>query len=162
MAIEDALQTNKATLNSGGVCVEGVGDLMTSLARCCKPMPGDAVIGFITRGRGVTVHRADCGNVKQMQKQEPERFIEISWGSTGSYEVDVEVEAMDRSGLLRDVTSVLSGEEVNVLSGNTHSDRKRHLAFMRLTLEVNSAEHLNRALARLAQIQGVIETQRVK
>ncbi|MDH5301892.1 MAG: bifunctional (p)ppGpp synthetase/guanosine-3',5'-bis(diphosphate) 3'-pyrophosphohydrolase [Gammaproteobacteria bacterium] len=158
---DDDVHLTKATLNSGKVVVQGVGDLMTSLARCCKPMPGDDVVGFITRGRGVTVHRRSCSNVEHMRALEPERFIDIHWGGRGSFEVDIEIEAMDRSGLLRDVTSVLAGEEVNVLAVNTHSDRKVHSAHMRLTLEVRGGDHLNRALARLLQIQSVLEARRV-
>ena len=157
----DEIHLNKATLSSGKLTVQGVGDLMTSLARCCKPMPGDDVIGFITRGRGVTVHRRNCPNVTHMLQQEPDRFLNIDWGGRGSFEVDVQIEAMDRSGLLRDVTSVLAGEEVNVLAINTHSDRKTHSAYMRLSLEVRGADHLNRALARLQQVQNVIEARRI-
>lgn len=156
-------QAPKTTRTTKGVSVHGVGDLLTQMARCCKPMPGDDVVGFITRGRGVTVHRRDCANVKQMLHDHADRFIDVSWGEKAvqPYEVDMEIKAMDRSGLLRDITSVLAGEEVNVLGVNTHSNRKTQTAHMRLTVEVQSVEQLNHALSRLAQVQGMLEAHRV-
>ncbi len=141
----------------------GVEGLLTKLARCCKPMPGDDIVGYVTQGRGVSIHRRDCRNLAHLIKRHPRRLLEVDWvvGSRGHYPVDVEVEAMDRPGLLRDVTSVLAGEEVNVLAANTHSNRQRHTARMRLSLEVADGAQLRRVLARLLQVHSVFEARRV-
>ena len=149
---------------SGDVHVYGVGDLLTHMARCCKPMHGDEVVGFITRGRGVSVHRSDCSNVKRLGEEHPDRLIDVGWGQDESrgYEVDVEIEAMDRSGLLRDITSMLSAEQVNVLAANTHTNRRTQEAKMRLTLEIQNSQVLDRALSKLRQLRSVYSATRTK
>ncbi|MDH3327555.1 MAG: RelA/SpoT family protein [Gammaproteobacteria bacterium] len=150
--------------NSNDVVVEGVDSLMTSLARCCKPMSGDDVIGFVTKGRGVSIHRVDCQNIEEMSRRFPEKFLPVSWaGNEGQkYEVDIEVHAMDRSGLLRDVTSLLSGENVSVCAANTYTDKKLQQARMRLTVELNSSDKLPSMLVKLLSVRGVFEAIRVK
>ncbi len=146
-----------------GIAIEGVGDLLTNIAGCCKPVPGDDIIGFITHGRGVTIHRQSCVNVNHWRQASPERLVDVSWGEAGGrYEVDVEVEAMDRAGLLRDVSSVLAAAEVNVLAANTHTNRKTFNAHMRITVEINSNEQLESALVRLLQINGVFDARRIR
>lgn len=149
---------------STDIIVEGVDDLMSSLARCCKPMAGDDVVGFITKGRGVVIHRTDCQNIVEMRRRFPERFIPVSWsGKEGQkYEVDVEIKALDRSGLLRDVTSLLAGENVNVLAANTYTDKKIQQARMRLTIELDSSEKLPKVLAKLLNLRSVFSALRVK
>jgi len=144
--------------------VQGVEGLMLSLARCCKPMAGDEVTGFITKGRGVTIHRADCRNIEEMKRRFPEHFIDVNWGNIEGriYEVDVEILAMDRSGLLRDVTALLAGENVNVSGANTYTDKKLQQARMRLNIELNSSEQLPGVLAKLLNLRGVFEAVRVK
>lgn len=146
------------------IVIQGVDDVMSSLARCCKPMPGESVVGFITRGRGVSIHRADCINLANLKNAHPDRIIPVSWGeaTTQEYEVDIEIVAMDRSGLLRDVTSVLSNSGVNVLGANTHTDKKTHEAKMRLTLEMNDAAKLGPLLSKLINLRSVLEAYRVK
>src|SRR5690606_29251607 len=105
------------------VHINGVGNLLTHMAGCCKPLPGDAIIGYITVGRGVSVHRQDCSKVLQLQYTEPERIIEVSWGDAdqATFPVDISILAYDRQGLLRDITLLLATERANVLSMNTLS-----------------------------------------
>ncbi|MDH5547248.1 MAG: bifunctional (p)ppGpp synthetase/guanosine-3',5'-bis(diphosphate) 3'-pyrophosphohydrolase [Gammaproteobacteria bacterium] len=162
----DEIHTSSArkSVGSGKIDVYGVGDLLTHMARCCKPMPGDEIVGFITRGRGVSIHRQDCANARALGEQNSDRLINVSWGKQdhGNYEVDILIEALDRSGLLRDVTSVLSAEDVNVVAANTFSNRKLQQATLKLTLEINNSQKLDRALNRLQQVRGVFEAVRTK
>ena len=146
------------------IIIEGIDELMSQLARCCKPVPGDEIVGFITKGRGVTIHRSDCQNISHLKTQYSERLIPVSWGEQriGKYDVDIEVIAMDRSGLLRDVTSVISSVDVNVNGANTYSDRKTHQAKMRLTIEISSPEQLEKVLTRLMNLKDVLDVSRIK
>ena len=158
---EDALPTQGAAPapEAGrGLVVLGVSDLLTRLAGCCRPLPGDPVRGYISQGRGVTVHRADCPNLARL---DPERLVDVAWGEADRrLPADIVVRAQDRAGLLRDVSSVLAALDINVLGANTHSDRRTREAHLRLTLEVADREQLDRALARLAQIPDVLEARR--
>ncbi len=144
---------------SGGIEVMGVGDLLTRLATCCKPVPGDEIIGYVTRGKGITVHRTDCPNI--IKEPEQERLVHVSWGNTHTqaYPVGVRLEAWDRVGLMRDVSSMAADEKINLLSINsvTHPDRT---VTMRLTVEVGSVESLSRILQRFEQIRDIYEVRR--
>ncbi|QVQ24266.1 RelA/SpoT family protein [Achromobacter deleyi] len=138
-----------------GVLVVGVGSLLTQLARCCRPAPPDAISGFVTRGRGVSIHRSDCHSYLALAAREPERIIEVAWGETADtfYPVDVSVRAHDRSGLLRDLSEVFARLRLNVVGVNTQS--KQSLAHMVFTVEVRGGESLSRALDALAEVPGV-------
>jgi GTP pyrophosphokinase len=142
-----------------GVEVQGVGDLLTNLARCCKPMPGDEIIGYITRGKGITVHRADCVNIRH--EPERERLIAINWSSQGQqhYPVTVRIDAWDRVGLLRDVSTIVADEKVNMTSvlTTTHNDRTVTLL---ATLQVTGVSQLSRILSRLENLRDVYEVRR--
>lgn len=142
------------------VLVEGVGALMTQLARCCRPAPPDAIGGFVTRGRGVSVHRTDCTSFSQIQRRHPERVIDVSWGDTRNavYPVDVVVHAHDREALLRDLSEVFARLRLSVMAVNTQS--KGSLAHMIFTVKVSDGTVLQRALKSLAEVTGVISTQR--
>ncbi|WP_163576526.1 GTP diphosphokinase [Halomonas faecis] len=146
------------------ITVLGVGNLKTSMANCCHPVPGDPIVGFITQGRGVTVHRQDCPNILQLRVDEPQRIIEVEWGERAltQYPVDVEIQAWDRSGLLRDVTGVLSHDRVNVLSVNTLTDTRDGIARMRITVEVDGLETLGRLFSRIQQLPNVIDVKRLR
>ncbi|MBW5799740.1 GTP diphosphokinase [Halomonas elongata] len=146
------------------ITVLGVGNLKTSMANCCHPVPGEAIVGFITQGRGVTVHRQDCPNILQLQLDEPQRVIEVEWGERArtQYPVDMEVQAWDRAGLLRDVTAVLSHDRVNVLSVNTLTDTDDGIARMAITVEVDGLETLGRLFSRIQQLPNVIEVRRLR
>ncbi|MFP4137442.1 MAG: GTP diphosphokinase [Halomonas sp.] len=146
------------------ITVLGVGNLKTSMANCCHPVPGEPIVGFITQGRGVTVHRQDCPNILQLRLDEPQRIIEVEWGERArtQYPVNIEVEAWDRSGLLRDVTGVLGNEKVNVLAVNTLTDSDDGIARLTITLEVDGLETLGRLFSRIQQLPNVIEVRRLR
>lgn len=141
----------------GSVLVVGVDKLLTVPAKCCKPAPPEPIIGFVTRGRGVTVHRADCASMRRL---DPERIVTAEWGEAGgaTFPIDIEVEAVDRTGLLRDISEVLSRERINVIATNTAS---RDLsARMRFTLEVAHLDQLQRALSLIREVRGVVSAAR--
>lgn len=146
----------------GDVHIQGVGNLLTQLAGCCQPVPGDPIIGYITVGRGVTVHRADCATALQLQDRESERLIEVSWGGepVQTYPVEIFIKAYDRSGLLRDVSQLLANEKINVLEASTRTNRDDNYASMMLTLEVPNLHLLGRLLTRIGQLPNVIEARR--
>ena len=151
---------------AGGVLVVGVGSLLTQLASCCKPAPPDAICGFVTRGKGVSVHRADCSNLREMLARNGERLIEVQWGpsrqgagATGAvYPVDVAIEAADRQGLLRDISEVFTKEKMNVIGVQTQS--LKSTAWMTFTVEVADAIKLQRALAIVRELEGVRSARR--
>ncbi|MEE4145476.1 MAG: GTP diphosphokinase [Halieaceae bacterium] len=147
----------------GQVQVRGVGNLMTHIAGCCKPLPGDAITGFITRGRGVSVHRADCGRLVKLMETAPERVIDVEWGLTprANYEVDVAIEAYDRQGLLRDITGLFANARINVLSINTQTNKNRHTATMRLRVEVPDLGSLSKLLERINRLKNVVSAMRL-
>jgi GTP pyrophosphokinase len=146
----------------GQVLVVGVDSLLTSLARCCRPVPPDEIVGFVTRGKGVSIHRASCANAQSLMQRQSERLIDVAWGAPGSreamYPVDVVVFAQDRQGLLRDISEVLAREKLNVVGVNTVTVRGE--AQMQFTLEVAEAAGLRRALAQVAEVKGVIAARR--
>ena len=144
------------------ISIMGVGELATNFARCCKPVPYDRIVGYITRGRGITIHRKDCRNISRLEAKENERLIDVEWseGTTQAYPVDIHVKAFDRQGLLRDITEILSNDKLNVMAVNTLSDRKTHIANMTITIEVFDVEQLSRALARIDQLPNVMEVWR--
>jgi len=146
----------------GDISIRGVGNLLTQIAGCCQPVPGDAIIGYITQGRGVTIHREDCATALQLQEMEAERFIEVAWGKQPAsvYPVDILVSAFDRQGLLRDITFVLANQRVNVIGMNTNSDLQNNMAKLVFTLETDSLETLGGVLAKINQLPNVIEARR--
>jgi guanosine-3',5'-bis(diphosphate) 3'-pyrophosphohydrolase len=145
-----------------GVRVKGIDDLLVRLARCCNPVPGDEIVGFVTRGRGVSVHRADCPNARDLIKQ-AERIIAVEWDvdTTTTYQVEVFIEARDRTGLLRDVTLALAEAGVNVLAANIATDRQG-IASMRFLFELGNMEQLGAVLARVRSTDGVFTADRMK
>jgi GTP pyrophosphokinase len=158
---EEALVAKKSKSAGGeGIMVVGVDRLMTQLARCCKPVPPDPVMGFVTRGRGISVHRRDCKSLADLVRRQPERAIEAAWGAKGSgvFPVDIGVQANDRQGLLRDISEVLSKERINVTAVNTLS--KSGVATMQFTVEVSDTDHLRRALAQVSEVPGVFSARR--
>lgn len=144
-----------------GISIMGVGNLMTHMARCCKPVPGEEIIGFITRGRGVTIHRRACSNALRYRNESPQRLIEVEWGGEEeTYPVDLRIVSVDRHGLLRDITSVLANDKINVIAVQTRSDKQAHIAHMTLTVEIASIERLSRILDKIAQLPNIIEVKR--
>ncbi|MBL7546811.1 RelA/SpoT family protein [Frankia sp. AgB1.9] len=145
-----------------GVLVSGTADIWVKLARCCTPMPGDEIAGLVTRGRGVSVHRADCTNVGEVSSTSADRFVDVEWApSSGSvFLVVIQVEAMDRAKLLSDVTRVLSDHHVNILSASVTTNREQ-VAISRFTFEMGDAKHLGQVLAAVRRIDGVYDCFRV-
>jgi GTP pyrophosphokinase len=144
---------------SGVLVVGGVDRLMTQLAKCCKPVPPDPIRGFVTRGKGVSVHREDCASLKRLAERQPERLIEAEWGrSAGTYTVDMTVTATDRRGLLRDIGDALARERINVTAVRTQT--RDELAFMRFTFDVTDLGQLKRAFAVVRELKGVIRVAR--
>ncbi|MBI5717369.1 MAG: bifunctional (p)ppGpp synthetase/guanosine-3',5'-bis(diphosphate) 3'-pyrophosphohydrolase [Burkholderiales bacterium] len=163
-----ALQRSRSGAARGGVLVVGVDSLLTTLARCCRPAPPDAIGGFVTRGKGVAIHRADCSNLRHMAAANPGRLIDVRWGeATASaksgealYPIDVLIEAADRSGLLRDISEVFAKQKVNVTAVHTQSARDRSTAWMTFTVEVPDAARLAPVLAQVARVAGVRHARR--
>lgn len=160
---EDIVTRRPQRREDSEVTIEGVGNLLTQLAKCCRPIPDEPILGYVTQGRGVTVHGRGCSELLKLQQLEPERIVAVEWSSTASqsYPVDIYVIAYDRTGLLRDITGVLANEHVNVTGVQTSSHKAEGTATMQLTIEVPSLEVLGRVLGRIEQQPNVIEARRV-
>jgi GTP pyrophosphokinase len=147
---------------AAGVHVEGLDDVMVRLSRCCTPVPGDEIMGFVTRGRGVSVHRADCANAVSLATGKGERLIEVEWDTeiSGSFVASIEIKALDRARLLSDVARALSDHHVNILScsSNTGSDR---ISKMRFDFELGDPSHLDSVLSTIKRIESVYDAYRV-
>lgn len=159
------LKKSKPTKPSenGGVLVVGIDSLMTQLAKCCKPAPPDEIKGFVTRGKGVSIHREDCSNFAQIERKNPDRVIEVAWGNAKAaqplaYQVDVSIEAFDRQGLLRDISEVFAKEKMNVVGVQTQSIKE--VAWMTFTVEVFDTRKLNKVLGLIAEVKGVRNARR--
>ncbi len=142
--------------------IEGVGNLLTQIANCCNPVPGDAITGYITLGKGVSIHRQDCSNVLQLQADEPQRIIKVEWGNTpqSTYSVDIIIEAYDRYGLLKDITTLLDNERINISSLQTLSDKRKNTVDMLVTVEIRSFDELSRILTKLNQLPNIASARR--
>ena len=152
-----------STLDHSALSIEGVGNLLTTLARCCQPLPGDSVRGFVTRGRGVSVHRADCASLARLARRDPDRVIEVEWGKAAAqaYEVDVELHGYDRKGLQKDVTSVISNAGTHIIASSSRVFVRTGEVEMRFTLRVRDFEQLSTLLARLVALPNVTDARRV-
>jgi GTP pyrophosphokinase len=149
----------------GGVLVVGMDSLLTTLGRCCRPAPPDAISGFVTRGRGVAVHRRDCSNLRQMAQAAPGRVIEVAWGRPGGdktavYPLDVIVEAADRQGLLRDISEIFAKDKMNVTGVHTQSAKDGSTAWMTFTVELSDTARLGPVLAQIGRVAGVRHARR--
>ena len=144
------------------VAVTGIGGLMCNFARCCRPVPPEPIVGYITQGRGVSIHRQDCGNFLGLNKRSPERIVEISWGESdeGSYPVDLSVHAYDRSGLIRDITSVLADDHANVVDLKSHTDKESMQVVMEISIEIKDLPTLSTVISKLEQIPNVVSVRR--
>ena len=158
------LDTRRPRINpvTSEFSINGVDNLMTTIAGCCKPVPGDEVVGYISVGRGVTVHRKNCKEVTRLMESHADRIVDVSWSAEAGhfYPVDIFIKAYDRQGLLRDITQLLASERVNVTAVNTLSDRSDNTASMALTIEINSLAALGDVLARINQLPNVVEVKR--
>ncbi len=161
--IEPPQPTRVRKLAKDALTIEGVGNLLTTLARCCQPLPGDPVLGFITRGRGVSVHRADCSSLARLRARDATRLIEIEWGAgqAQAYEVSVLVRAYDRKWLHKDITNVIAANNVHLLAVNTQTDRDQGIVLMNYAIRVTDFGQLSTLLNRLAGVPNVLEARRV-
>jgi GTP pyrophosphokinase len=146
----------------GDFRILGVGNLLTNTARCCRPVPNDAIVGYITRGRGVTIHRRDCANVLRLRDGDRDRLIDVEWGALPDrvFPVDIHLQAYDRPGLLRDVSALLANDRINVLGVKTYTDKRDMIANMELHVEVTDIGQLSRILSRMGQLPNIIEVKR--
>lgn len=162
----DVITPRKRSSKKGGkpnsVNIQGVGNLLTNFALCCKPVFGDPIIGFITQGRGITIHRQNCANVMQNEKNAA-RWIEVEWGDDQqqNFTVSIAVTAIDRHGLFRDISGVFSNEKIGVLEVNSRTDKKEHTAHVQFTVEIPNLELLSRVLTLIAQLPSVLEVKRL-
>lgn len=158
----DIVSRSRRTLAGSPIIIEGVGNLLTHIANCCKPIPGEPIVGYITQGRGVSVHSRGCPEFMHLQETEPARVVDVQWNQseTDVYSVDIHIRAWDRTGLLRDITGVLANEHVNVTGLQTHSNKSDGTASMQVTVEIGSLNALGRLLAKIEQQPNVIEARR--
>ena len=147
--------------SSSSIEVEGVGDVLVKLARCCTPVPGDPIIGFITKGSGISVHREDCINASDLKQNQGERIAKVKWldGAGSVFLVNIQVEALDRPRLLADVTRALSEQQVNILSASVNTSKDR-TAISKFTFEMADATHLDSVLAAVRAVDGVYDVYR--
>lgn len=152
----------KQEVRGSDLSIEGVGNLLTHMARCCQPVPGDEVIGYITIGRGVSIHRQDCPNIIHSNEKQRQRFLQVSWGGAvrEHYLVDIVIKAFNRTGLLRDVTSLLANERAQVFALETQVKRQDNTTYITLTVEIDGLNSLSRLLNQLGQVPNVLEARR--
>ena len=158
------LPTARPTVfDHSAISIEGIGNLLTVLARCCQPLPGDPVRGFITRTRGVSVHRANCASLARLARRDPDRVIEVSWGQAAAqaYEVTIQLNGYDRKGLQKDVVSVISNASIGIIASSSRLFARTGEVEMRYTLRVRDFEQLSTLLDRLAALPNVVEARRV-
>jgi GTP pyrophosphokinase len=159
-----ALKPHKITKTHAhdDVYIEGVGNLLTNMAKCCQPVPGDPIIGYITLGKGISIHRQDCANILNVSHELQNRLIQVSWGEkTAQYPIELSVEAYDRPGLLKDITAIITQEQANVLALTTQVDKQEHIAHIQLTIEVSDLAKLSRLLDKIKQMPNILETRRI-
>jgi len=151
-----------ATRQSSGITVDGVDDLLSNLARCCAPVPPESISGYITLGRGVSIHRQECANLKRLAIEHPERVIPVEWGSgeDRAFPVEVNVRAFDRRGLVRDISSVLADSKINIQAMNTVTDASEGVADMNLQMTVHDLQELSRVLTRIQGLPNVLSARR--
>jgi GTP pyrophosphokinase len=152
-----------ATTGSSGLVIDGVGDLLNTIAKCCRPVPPEPIAGYITIGRGVSIHRADCANLARLRQTNPDRVLSVDWGAPGAdrtFSAVISVTAFDRRGLVRDVSSVLADEHINIQSMNTFTNPADNVATLDLTVNVHGMDELSRLLARVGTLPSVIAARR--
>lgn len=151
----------KKHLSPSAINIQGIGNLLYHIASCCKPIPGDDILGFITQGRGVSIHRKDCSNILSANHEQQQRFIEVNWGEEqGKYPVDIFIHAYDRHGIVRDITLLLANEKINLLGLNTVTNKKEHTANITLTIEMSDLNDLSRVMDRVNQLPNVVKVER--
>jgi GTP pyrophosphokinase len=171
-ALETQHETNKPAASpilvkrreskSSGMNIAGISDLLTRIARCCKPIPGDPIVGFITQGSGVTIHKKTCNNVVHINPQENQRLLEVTWdsGHTGAYYVDLQIRAHNHDKLLKEITTVLSNAKVNLVNFNSAVNRNNMLVIT-ITIQIHALTQLNELVTHINHLKGVIDSRRL-
>ncbi len=155
---------SSAAVREPDIEVQGIGDLLSTYARCCKPVPPEAIVGYITVGRGVSIHAQSCTNLARLSFKSPARVLAVAWGKTGSNEfpVEIDVQAFDRRGLVRDVSAALADDKISIRGMNTVTDKRDNVAHMRIEISITGLPQLSQVLARIAQLSNVISAKRRK
>ena len=161
--VKEAHVGKNTTGDNNGITVSGVGNLLTHMAKCCSPVPGDAISGFITQGRGISVHRQDCDQLANALHQQAERLVEVQWGldDKQSYQASALIIASDRQGLFRDISTIIANEKVSIVGIESHSDSLKQTVSMNIKMEVTNSELLTLVLEKLQQLDDVIEVKRL-
>jgi len=159
---EVQVKARRPAYTEAAVSISGVGDLMTNFARCCRPLPPEPIAGYITQGRGVSIHRADCKNLVRLQADHPERLMSVDWGRRehASYPVEIEVQAWDRTGLIRDISALLADEKIDINAMTTRTERVTHVATIDITAGIGSLEDLSRLMHRINRLPNVSSVRR--
>ena len=145
------------------VSIHGVGNLMTQFGRCCKPVPGDEIIGYITQNSGITIHKCSCANILSLPEDKRQRLIEVQWGGqNGSvYPVEISMTAYQRTGLMQDISTILANLKVNLLHVNSNTNQSEQMVYTRLTVEIESVDDLVVIMDRLSQLPNVQDVKRI-
>ncbi len=161
---EQAARPKAAAVREPDIEVQGIGDLLSTYARCCKPVPPEPIAGYITVGRGVSIHAQSCANLARLSVKSPARVLPVAWGTLGSGEfpVDIEIQAYDRRGLVRDVSAALADDKISIQGMNTVTDKRDNLAHMRISISITGLPQLSQLLTRIAQVPNVISARRKK
>jgi GTP pyrophosphokinase len=159
---EIQVKARRPAYTDAAMSISGVGDLMTNFARCCRPLPPEPISGYITLGRGVSIHRATCKNLLRLEADHPERLMEVNWGGreNASYPVAIEVRAWDRTGLIRDISATLADEKIDINSMSSRTERATHVASIDITVGIDSLEHLSRLMNRISRLPNVTSVRR--
>ncbi|MFU8895572.1 MAG: RelA/SpoT family protein [Gammaproteobacteria bacterium] len=159
---EVQVKVRRPAYTEAAVSISGVGDLLTNFARCCRPLPPEAIAGYITQGRGVSIHRANCKNLLRLRVESPERLMAVNWGGRehASYPVKIEIQAWNRTGLIRDVSATLADEKIDINAMSTRTERAKHLATVDITVGVGSLEQLSRLMNRINRLPNVTSVRR--
>jgi GTP pyrophosphokinase len=162
--IKDTPRLRPSTEREPEIEVQGIGDLLSTYARCCKPVPPEPIAGYITVGRGVSIHAASCSNLARLSAKAPARVLAVSWGKLGGGEfpVDIEVQAFDRRGLVRDVSAALADEKISIQGMNTVTDKRDNIARMQIAIMITGLPQLSKVLARIAQLPNILSAKRKK
>jgi GTP pyrophosphokinase len=161
--VKQDTHSKRMASDSNGVIVSGVGNLLTHMAKCCSAVPGDEIAGFITQGRGISVHQQGCDQLQASLNSQPERLVEVQWGlnQKQSYQASVQLIANDRQGLFRDISTIIANERISIVGIDSHTDNAKQTVVMNIKLEVNNSELLMRVLDKLRQLNDIAEVNRL-
>jgi GTP pyrophosphokinase len=157
-------QHKKTSSQISGMRIAGADTFLTRIARCCKPIPSDEIVGYITQGRGVSIHRKNCSNIAHIDPHQGGRFLDVSWDNKqlGSYYVDLQVRAYGSPDLLKEITAFLTNLKINLISLNSTSGKNTNMMFMTITIQINELTQLNQLVSQLSQLPNIIDVKRIR